>query len=149
MTNYFASEEIFYRRLFFSLLTIYKSFIRSHLDYSDSIYDQAYIASFQQKVESIQYDASLAIKGAIRGTSKEKLFEKQALESLQHMRWHKISNCQSSKYLFNINPKLNRPNSARNANNIPHFKVKDSFFKYTFFHQSLLNGPWNLKCFYP
>ena len=51
---------------------IYKSFIRSHLDYSDSTYDQAYIASFQQKVESIQYDASLAIKGAIRGTSKER-----------------------------------------------------------------------------
>ena len=148
MTNYFASEEIFYRRLFFSLLTIYKSFIRSHLDYSDSIYDQAYTASFQQKVESIQYNASLAIKGAIRGTSKEKLFEELALESLQHMRWHKTLNGQSPKYLFNINPKLNRPYSARNANDIPHLKVKDSFFKNTFFHQSLLNGPWNLICFY-
>ena len=53
-----------------SLLTIYKSFIRPHLDYGDIIYDQAYNASFQQKVESIQYNAALAIRGAIIGTSK-------------------------------------------------------------------------------
>ena len=35
-----------------SLLTIYKSFIRPHLDYGDIIYDQAYNPSFQQKGES-------------------------------------------------------------------------------------------------
>ena len=33
-----------------SLLTIYKSFIRPHLDYGDVIYDQAYTASFHQKI---------------------------------------------------------------------------------------------------
>ena len=54
-----------------SLLTIYKSFIRLDFDYDDIIYDQAYNASFQQEVESIQYDASLAATGAISGTSKE------------------------------------------------------------------------------
>ena len=32
-----------------------------------------------------------------------------------------------------IIPKLNRPYSTRKANNIPHFKVKHSFFKNTFF----------------
>ena len=37
-----------------SLLTIYKSFVRPHLDYGDVIYDQACNVSFQQKVESIQ-----------------------------------------------------------------------------------------------
>ena len=56
-----------------SLLTICKSFIRPHLDYGDSIYDQAYNASFQQKVQNIKYNAVLAVKGAINGTSKEKL----------------------------------------------------------------------------
>ena len=55
------------------LLTIYKSFIRPHLDYGDVIYDQAYTASFHQKIESVQYNSVLAITGAIRGTSKEKL----------------------------------------------------------------------------
>ena len=48
------------------LITIYKSFIRSHLDYGDIIYDQAYNVSFHQKLESIQYKAALAIAGAIR-----------------------------------------------------------------------------------
>ena len=56
------------------LLTIYKSFIRPHLDYCDMIYDQAYNASFHQKLDSIQYTAALAITGVIRGTSKEKLY---------------------------------------------------------------------------
>ena len=58
-----------------SLLTIYKSLIRTHLDYSDIIYDQAYNTSFHQKLELLQYNACLAITGAIRGTSREKLYE--------------------------------------------------------------------------
>ena len=52
------------------LITIYKSFIRSHLGYGDIINDQVYNVSFHQKIESIQYNAALAITGAIRGTSK-------------------------------------------------------------------------------
>ena len=123
-----------------SLLTIYKSFIRPHLYYGYIIYDQAYNASFQQKGESIQYNAAVAITGTIRGTSKEKLFEELDLESLQHRQWYRKRYCfykilkdQSPKYIFNIIPKLNRPYSTRNANSIPHFKVKHSTFKYTFF----------------
>ena len=64
------------------LLTIYKSFIRPHLDYVDIIYDQAYTASFHQKIESVQYNSALAITGAIRGTSKEKLYDELGLETL-------------------------------------------------------------------
>ena len=112
------------------------------------MYDQAYNVSFQQKVESIQYNAAVAITGAIRGTSKEKLFEELGLESLQHSRWYrklccfyKILKDQSPKYLFNIIPKLNRPYPTRNANNIPHFKVKHSFFKNIFFPSVILE--WN------
>ena len=55
-----------------SLLTIYKSFIRPHLDYGDVIYGQAYAVSFHQKIESVQYNSALAIRGTIRVTSKEK-----------------------------------------------------------------------------
>ena len=33
------------------LIIIYKSFIRSHLDYGDIIYDQAYHVSFHQKIQ--------------------------------------------------------------------------------------------------
>ena len=42
------------------------TFIRPHLDYGDIIYDQAYNLSFHQKLESIQYNAALAITGTIR-----------------------------------------------------------------------------------
>ena len=62
------------------LLTIYKSFIiRPHLDYGDIMYDQAYNASFHQKLYSIQYNAALTITGAVRGTSKEKLYNELGL----------------------------------------------------------------------
>ena len=49
----------------FSLLTIYKSFIRPYLDYGDVIYDQPNNNRLSEKTESIQYNAALAINGAI------------------------------------------------------------------------------------
>ena len=48
-----------------SLLQIYTSFVRPYLDYGDIIYDKTIIGSFQQKPESIQYNATLATTGAI------------------------------------------------------------------------------------
>ena len=56
------------------LPTIYKSFIRPHLDYGDIINEKVYNSSFHQNLEKIQYNSAVAITGAIRGTSKEKLF---------------------------------------------------------------------------
>ena len=63
-----------------SLLTIHKSFIRSHVDYADIIYDQPYNSSFTDRIESVQYNAALAITGAVRGTSKNKLYQELGLE---------------------------------------------------------------------
>ena len=48
---------------------------------------------------------------------------------------------QTPKYIINIIPKLTRPYSTRNANNIPRFKVRHSFFKNAFFPQ--VNIKWN------
>ena len=76
-----------------SLITIYKAFIRPHLDYGDVIFDQAFNNSFHQRLESIQYNAALAITGAIRGNSKEKLYQELGFESLQSRRCFR-------KYLF-------------------------------------------------
>ena len=70
-----------------SLLTIYKYFIRPHLDYSDVIYDQPNNEFFCTKIERIQYNAALAITGAIRGTSQIKLYKELGLESLRFRRW--------------------------------------------------------------
>ena len=69
------------------LLTIYKIFIRSHLDFADVIYDHACNSSFHKKLESLQYNACLAITEAIKGTSSEKLYQELGLESLKSRRW--------------------------------------------------------------
>ena len=58
-----------------SLLTIYKSFIRPHLDYGDVVYDKHSNDAFSNKLKTVQYNSALAITGAIKGTSCEKLYQ--------------------------------------------------------------------------
>ena len=72
-----------------ALITMYKVFIRPHLDYSDILYDQAYNIFFHQKLEAILYNACLAITGAIWGTLKEKPYQELGLESLQLRCWYR------------------------------------------------------------
>ena len=71
-----------------ALLTIYKSFLRPHLDYMEVIYDRAFNESFRNKLESVQYNAALAITGAIRGSSREKLYQGLGLKSLKSQPWY-------------------------------------------------------------
>lgn len=56
-----------------SLITIYKLSVRPLLDYVNIIYNHVYNNSFHQKMETVQYNTALAITGAIRGSSMEKL----------------------------------------------------------------------------
>ena len=58
-----------------ALVTIYKALVRTHLDYVDALYDQAFNNSFLTEMESIQYNACLAITEAIQGTSIEKIVQ--------------------------------------------------------------------------
>ena len=58
-----------------TLVTIYKAVVRPHLDYGDILYDQAFNNSFHDRLESNQYNVCLALTGAIRGTSREKLYQ--------------------------------------------------------------------------
>ena len=67
-----------------SLTTIYKSFVRPHLNYGDVILDKAYNNSFHQRIESFQYKAPLARTGAIKGSSTEKLYQELGLQSVQN-----------------------------------------------------------------
>ena len=70
-----------------ALLTIYKPFIRPHLDYSDILYDNRNNENFQSKLEKVQYRACLARTGAIKGTSRERLYNELGLHSLITRRW--------------------------------------------------------------
>ena len=91
-----------------ALLAIYKPFIRPHLDYGDTIYDKAFNEPFHAKLESLQYNATLAITGAIKGSSTEKIYEELGLESLKSRRWYrktsflcKVLKSESRSYLYN------------------------------------------------
>ena len=53
------------------------------------ISEKAFSESFQAKQESLQYNATLAITGAIRGSFTEKNYEELGLESLESRRWYR------------------------------------------------------------
>ena len=137
-------QMILPRRL---LVTIYKSFIGPHLAYGDIVFDQAFIKSFCDNWESIQCNALLAITGAIRGSSREKLYQEYGFESLHQRRWfhklctfYKIHKNQSLRYLYNLIPLQTISRIARSSNNIPGFHFKHNFFKKCFSVLQLLNG---------
>ena len=98
-----------------TLLTIYRSYVRPHLDYCDVIYDQPHNATFSKKIETIQYNAALAITGTIKGTSYDRLYQELGLEYLRDRRrcrrlvhFYNIVNCSSPKYLSDLLPEKRR-----------------------------------------
>ena len=98
------------------------------------IHDQPENESFSSKIESVQYNASLAITGTIRGTYQEKLYQRLGLESLRSRRWlkrvcyfYKPIKTQKPLYLFNlIPPKLN---SLRYRNSYSDMRRRNDYFK--------------------
>ena len=90
-----------------ALLTICKSFIRPHLDYGDILYYKPNNENFQSKIEKVQYQACLAITGAIQGTSRENIYDELGLHSLAKRHWrsnaiffYKIVNHLLPDYLY-------------------------------------------------
>ena len=71
---------------------IYKLYVRPHLDYGDIIYhkyDPQMHLNFTQRLEQTQYCAALAVTGAWRGTSRERLYKELGWENLYHRRWYR------------------------------------------------------------
>ena len=78
------------------------------------LYDQPNDESLCQKIESVQYNAALAITGAIKSKSQIKLYNELGLESLKFSRWFrkrrllfKIIKHGLPEYLFNLIPQSN------------------------------------------
>ena len=84
-----------------TLILIYKSLVRPHFDYCDTIFhvpppingifdndvhDSGILPALMMKIESVQYQAALAITGAWQGTSRSKIYEQLGLESLSDRR---------------------------------------------------------------
>ena len=131
-----------------ALLTIYKSFVRSHLDYGDIIYNQPQNKSFCNKLESIQHNVALAITGAIRGTSKTKLHKELGLEFLKSRRWfrrictfYKIKTYHITLYLADLLPKETRLYNTHNSEDITTFQSTIETFKFSFIPWSI--AEWN------
>ena len=131
-----------------ALITIYKAFVRPHLDYGDILYDQDYNASFHQKLEKIQYNCCIAITGAIRGASKEKIYQELGLESLESRCWFrklcfffKILKNTSPDYLFRIIPQRRPSCITRNSDEILLFKTNHNFCKNSFLPSTTIE--WN------
>ena len=89
-----------------TLFTSYKSFVRPNLDYADTIYDKPFNESFKPKMEMIQYRTIFVIIGAIKGTSRDRLYQEIGLEYLANRRcsykiffFHKIVNGLLPSYL--------------------------------------------------
>ena len=131
-----------------TLLNIYKSFIRPHLDYGDIIYDKPNVENFINRIESIQYNAALAITGAIRGTSKERIYNELGLESLEKRRWYrrmcvfwKMVNGYAPSYLTECLPP---PQFSRNPTRQDLFSIvtkNTSYFSKSFF--PFCTDQWN------
>ena len=131
-----------------SLLTIYKSYIRPHLDYGDIIYDHPGNSTFMHSLELIQYNACLAITGCFRGTSQEfKLYSEYGLESLVDRRYarrmiffYKILNNLAPSYLRNYLPaRIAAPVNLKTRNSI--FNIRTERFRNTFFPSCI--SQWN------
>ena len=90
----------------------------------------------------------MVITGAVRGTSREKLYQELGFESHQQRRWFrklccssKIINNQSSRYLFQLVPSPNTRYFSRNSENIPKLRIKYDFLKNSFFPSTI--KVWN------
>ena len=151
-----------------SLIQIYKSFIRPHLDYCDIIYHKPSFdefsteyyseraqtdpiqtnGNFNSKIESIQYNSALAITGCIRGTSREKIYAELGLESLYDRRFfhrlvffYKIVNNLAPDYLksFIPCPNVSVYNTRRRREDWIYARTLK--YKYSFFPHTL--NCWN------
>ena len=133
-----------------SLLTFYKAYIRPHLDYADILYDCPGNATFTQRLESIQYNACLAITGCFRGTSQEKLYDELGLESLLNRRFcrrmtffYKIVNRLTPDYLHDYLPaELVAPVNLRARNVFYPPIIRTERFRNTFFPFCI--SQWNM-----
>ena len=129
-----------------SLLTIYKSFLRPHLDYGDVVYDQPSNDAFSNKLETVRYNAALAIMRAVKGTSCKKLYQELGLEYLRQRRWmrcfclfYKVASTKLTAFIYDTIPPVNQ--SQRHPNTFNSISCRTEYFKNLFLPYVI--GEWN------
>ena len=107
-----------------TLLTIYKSFVRPNLDCADIIYYKPFNKSFKTEIEMTQYRQALVlplITGAIKGTSRDCLYQESDLEALADRRW--------SRKMFFFHKVVNGLLPSYVQSHLNHYNDADSFWK--------------------
>ena len=132
------------------LLTFYQSFVRSHLDYTDIIYEKPFNDAFKEKLETVQHSAALIITGAIKGISLELLYNERGLECLcdrgkyhKLVLFYKIIKSPAPSYLQSyLLPENERTYNTRAGfrNTIKTFATRISAFRAIFFIIAQKNG---------
>ena len=149
-----------------TLILMYKSLIRPHFDYCDVIFhipplnNRAFgngnnvnvinnigtLHVLMTKIESVQYQAALAITGTWQGTSRVKLYKEIGLESLSDRRscsrvlqLFKIKNNLTPEYLRRKLPPLNLDDV--NPNLFREIRTRTLRYKSTFFPNAI--NSWN------
>ena len=145
-----------------TLNELFKLYVRPHLDYGDVIYHiPAKVCEFSgntissnlmEKLESVQYSAALAVTGAWRGTSREKLYAELGWESLSSRRWsrrltvlYKLINSMSPAYTTDPIPQLQQSQySLRKQDVIGRIRARTERFQSSFYPSCL--SDWNDLC---
>ena len=112
------------------------------------VYGQPHNETFCSKLESVQYNAALAISGAIRGTLQTKLYVELDLESLKARRWFrrlcyfcKFKSYELPPYLFQLIPQEYHSHNTRNSEDVPTYHCRTDSFKNSFF--PWINREWS------
>ena len=120
-----------------------KSAISSH----NSCDDQPHNENFCRKLESVQYNAALAITGTIHGTSQTKLYVELGLESLKARRWfrrlcyfYKFKSYGLPPYLFQLIPQKAIHTTRNSEELFQHTIAEQTHLKTPFFHGSFMSG---------
>ncbi len=145
-----------------TLNELFKLYVRPHLDYGDVIYHipakvcefsgNTILPNLMEKLESVQYSAALAVTGAWRGTSREKLYAELGWESLSSRRWsrrltlfYKIMNSLSPAYTTDPIPQLQQSQySLRRQDVIGRIRARTERFQSSFYPNCL--SEWNDLC---
>ena len=116
------------------------------MDDTDVVYDQPSNDFLSNKLETLQYNAALAITGAIKGTSWKKWYQELRLEYLQQRRWmrclclfYKFVSTKLPAYIFDFIPPARQ--SQRRPNTFNLFSCRTEYFKNSFF--PCIIGEWN------
>ena len=101
------------------------------------IFDQPSNASFAKNIESVQYNAALAITGTIKSSSREKLYKELGLDYLYRRRWvrrlwllYKVFSSGQPSYIYDLLPPLRT--SRRHVNSFNLVSCRSEYFKNSF-----------------